>query len=144
VRLRHGQGGTHFTVDDRLQPARFLIVPGNLLQHQHVAVVGGRAIEHRRPEQGSAHFLVTGRHADGAESLPAALAGHLRAPKSCCPRFGAKRIQHVVTDVFACAPGIRVGFQRQNVLGDEFPDPQPERVDIGGEREIHGLARDSG
>jgi hypothetical protein len=34
-----------------------------------------------------------------------------------------------------------MGFQRQNVLGDEFPDTQPKFVDIGGESEIHGFAR---
>ena len=76
-----------------------------------------------------------------APGVPSRGAGRLWTPKSRLPRFGAQRIQHFVANVLALVPGVRLGFQRQDVLGDEIPDMQPKFVDIGREREIHGFAR---
>ena len=140
----HGQGGTHLTVDDGLQPADFLIVPGDLLQHHHVAVIGRRAIKYRGPEQRSIHLFVASRHGDSAESLPTPLPGHLRAPQPLLPGFDAQGLQHRIADILAFAPGVGIGFQRQNMAGDEIPDAEPKIINIGGEGKIHGLGQNSG
>src|SRR6266545_4169623 len=49
---------------DPLPPARLLFRRGDLVQHDHVAVVGRRAVHDDRAEQRPVHLLVAGGHSD--------------------------------------------------------------------------------
>ena len=82
----HHDGRARLAIDDRLQPAFFLLLGRDFVQHRHVAVVGRCAVEDNRAEDRVVHFLVARGHADDVESLAAALFRHLRRPQS--GRFG--------------------------------------------------------
>ena len=53
VRLGHAEGGADLAVQQRLQPLFLLLVRADLLQHFHVAGVGGRAV-HATPTPAAA------------------------------------------------------------------------------------------
>ncbi len=115
-RLGHDDGGADPAVDDRLQPALLLLGRADLLQHQHVAVVGCRAVAGDRPEARAAQLLVDHRHADRPQALAAARPRHLRRPQATRPRLLAQPGQEILADVLALAERGRVLLEREQDL----------------------------
>ena len=80
-RFGHGEGGAATPIDERLQPTVLLVVPRDLGERDHGAVVGRGTVEDKGPEDGSSHFLIEDGAGTDGEAQAAARAWHLRGPK---------------------------------------------------------------
>ena len=143
-RLGHDDGGADPAVDDRLQPALLLLGRADLLQHQHVAVVGCSAVAGHRPEARAAQLLVDHRHADRPQALAAALPRHLRRPQATRPRLLAQPGQEILADVLALAERGRVLLEREKDLRHEGGRALTQLLELGGECQIQGVTSATG
>ncbi len=138
MRLGHHEGRDYPALDDGEKPPFLLCRRPQRLDHHHVAVVGGGAVEDRRPEDRAIHRLVTHRHADLADTAASEFGRKLKAPQVLGPGLGAQRGEPVQVDVLVRNIGGRIGFERQHMTRDEILDPVAQRGNLGGDGETHG------
>src|SRR5450830_1580079 len=138
MRLGHGEGRAHLTVDDGLEPFVFLRGRAGARQEIHVAVVGRHAMDRERTEDRARRLLVDRRPGNDWQPHAAVFLGRLRRPQAGFLGFLAHGRQPRRGDVLVVGEIGRIGFERQHVLLDEGAYAQADGFDLGRQREVHG------
>ena len=79
-RFGHGKGRPHIPLDDRVQPAGFLLITGQFVQHVHIAVIRRSAIETDGTENRIIHRFIERGHADRTIAETTLINGNLGRP----------------------------------------------------------------
>ena len=137
VRFGHHEGRANLAVDDRLQPLVLLFFRRDPVQHEHIAVIGRRAVEADRSEDRAVHLFVGGGHADLIETEAAPFLGHLRCPKPRRLHLVLGGFEDAWFDVFMRIVVGAIRLQRNDVLIDESAHLCAIFLDLGGKREVH-------
>jgi hypothetical protein len=87
VWLGHGKAGTYRSLEQRLQPLRFLLDSSIALEHFHIAGIGRGAIEQLGREMRPAHHLAQRGVLEIGESCTVLRCRQKQIPEAGCPRF---------------------------------------------------------
>ena len=136
-RLGHREGRSHAALGHRAQPPLLLLGRAEALDHHHVAVIGRGRVEHHRPEDRAVHLLVADGHADPPDRAPAEAFRELQVPQAPRARPRPHPFQKRGGDVFVFVVAGRVGLERQKLGRDEIRDLAAQRVQRGGDGEVH-------